>query len=86
MRKAAVYLRVSTRGQQDSGYGLESQRQRCKDYASENELEVVTTVTEARSAGVRDGEVLSWEGRPILAGPGGTSGEQLLPRLVGIER
>ncbi len=66
MRRAAIYLRVSTRGQQDSGYGLEAQRQRCRAYASENRLDVVTTVTEAKSAGVKDGEVLSWEGRPIL--------------------
>lgn len=63
--RAIAYLRVSTVVQED-GYGLDVQRQRIDEYAKVEGIEIVDVATETASGGVRDGEVFSWEHRPVL--------------------
>jgi DNA invertase Pin-like site-specific DNA recombinase len=50
MRKVFCYMRVSTEGQAEHGYSLESQDAVLKDYASGHQLEVVGTFVESESA------------------------------------
>jgi site-specific DNA recombinase len=64
--RAIGYLRVSTSGQAEHGLGLETQRQNVKRFAAEKGYELLEVVAEAASGGVRDGETLSYEHRPVL--------------------
>jgi site-specific DNA recombinase len=63
---AVAYLRVSTGLQAEKGMGLDVQRGRVKEYAAANALELVDVVSEAASGAVREGELFSWEHRPVL--------------------
>src|SRR5213078_4427195 len=64
--RAIGYLRVSTAGQAEHGLGLEAQREQVKRYAAEHGYNLLEVVSEAASGGVRDGETLSYEHRPVL--------------------
>jgi site-specific DNA recombinase len=64
--RAIGYLRVSTVGQAEHGMGLEAQRARVADYAKTNGLELIDVVQEAASGGIKNGEEVSYEHRPIL--------------------
>jgi len=66
--RAIAYLRVSTDSQADKGIGLEVQRGRVTDYATEHGIELVGVVQEAASGGIREGQEFSYEHRPILLG------------------
>lgn len=64
--RAIGYLRVSTRGQAERGMGLESQRERVRQYARQRAYRLIDVVQEAASGGVRGDEELSYERRPVL--------------------
>jgi site-specific DNA recombinase len=64
--RAIGYLRVSTSGQAEHGLGLEAQREAVRRYAAEQGYNLLEVVSEAASGGVRDGETLSYEHRPVL--------------------
>ena len=66
MKRAIGYLRVSTDGQAERGMGLRVQRERVAEYAKAKGYELVAVVEEAASGGVRNGEELSYEHRPVL--------------------
>jgi site-specific DNA recombinase len=66
MTRAIGYLRVSTDLQAEKGMGLAVQRERVTEYAEREGVELVDVVQEAASGGVRNGELFSWEHRPIL--------------------
>lgn len=54
MKKFAIYLRVSTRKQGESGLGLEAQRKMCCDFAANHEGEVVAEFMDVESGTHRD--------------------------------
>jgi hypothetical protein len=60
------YLRVSTSGQADNGLGLEVQCDRVTEFAAAKGYELLDVVTEAASGGIRNGEEVSYEHRPVL--------------------
>lgn len=64
--RAIGYLRVSTAGQAERGMGLDSQRDRVREFARAKGYELADVVQEAASGGVRNGEEFSWEHRPVL--------------------
>src|SRR5680860_1178150 len=66
MTRAIAYLRVSTDVQADKGLGLDVQRNRVTEYAKEKGWTLVGVVSEAASGGVREGEVFSYDHRPVL--------------------
>lgn len=61
-----AYLRVSTARQAEEGMGLEVQRDRVAECAKAKNLDLIGVVEEAASGGVREGEELSYEHRPVL--------------------
>jgi DNA invertase Pin-like site-specific DNA recombinase len=65
-RRAIGYLRVSTDLQANGGLGLSVQRDKVREYAAAHDLELVDLVEEAAFGGVREGELFSWEHRPVL--------------------
>jgi site-specific DNA recombinase len=67
VKRVIGYLRVSTRGQAEKGMGLAAQRQRVRDYAGEQGLELVEIVEEAASGAVKEGALFSHKHRPILS-------------------
>jgi site-specific DNA recombinase len=64
--RTIAYLRVSTDLQADKGMGLDVQRESAREYAHTHGLELVEIIEEAASGGVREGELFSWEHRPML--------------------
>ncbi len=50
-KKAIIYCRVSSKGQQEDGHGLESQETRCRQYASAKGYEVVATFPDTITGG-----------------------------------
>src|SRR5215211_4362123 len=68
MRRAIGYARVSTDVQAEKGMGLAVQRERIAEYAKEAGFELIASVQESASGGVRDGELFSWQHRPVLHG------------------
>ena len=65
-RRAVGYLRVSTSLQAEQGEGLGVQGDRVRECAASQGLELVEVIEESASGGVSDGEVFSWEHRPVL--------------------
>ena len=65
--RAIAYLRVSTSLQEERGLSLPEQREKVEAYALAHGLELLRVVQETASAGVRDGELFSWEHRPVLS-------------------
>lgn len=54
MKKAIAYLRVSTEGQCQYGFGLETQREMIEAYAEENNYEIIQWVEELAVSGASD--------------------------------
>ncbi len=54
MSRAGIYLRVSTKSQQEEGYGLPAQGVACHTYAEANGLEIVEEYAEAHSGRTSD--------------------------------
>jgi len=54
IKRAAIYCRVSTRGQGESGLSLEHQLQRCEMYAASQGWEIEKVYQEVASAGTMD--------------------------------
>ena len=46
MNKAVIYARVSTADQAEKGYSLPTQIKACQEYAKNNELDVLTQISE----------------------------------------
>jgi len=46
MKKAVIYARVSTADQAEKGYSLPTQIKACQEYAKNNELDVLTQISE----------------------------------------
>ena len=65
-KRAIGYVRVSTAGQEGQGSSLTTQRERLREYAQANGLELVEVVSEAASGGVHGAEELSISRRPRL--------------------
>lgn len=59
MKRAAIYVRVSTTRQEDEGYSLEAQLEMCRAYATRHGIDVSTEYVEVQSA--------SKHGRPRFA-------------------
>ena len=66
MKRAVGYVRVSTAGQAERGMGLAAQRERVREYAERQGLELIEIAQEAASGAAKEGEVLSHEHRPVL--------------------
>lgn len=66
VKRAVGYLRVSTSLQAEKGMGLEAQRRQVASCAKAEEYDLIETVKETASGGVRAGETFSWEHRPAL--------------------
>jgi site-specific DNA recombinase len=66
VKRAIGYLRVSTSLQAEKGMGLEAQRRQVAACAETEGYELIETVRETASGGVRAGETFSWEHRPAL--------------------
>ncbi|MEM1350931.1 MAG: recombinase family protein [Pseudomonadota bacterium] len=49
--QAIIYCRVSSKGQETDGHGLESQESRCRQYAKNNGYEVVSVFPDTKSGG-----------------------------------
>ena len=67
MKRAVGYLRVSTAGQAERGMGLAAQRERVREYAKEHGYELLELAQEAASGAVQEGNVFSFEHRPVLS-------------------
>jgi DNA invertase Pin-like site-specific DNA recombinase len=57
---------VSTQGQAEHGMSLADQADRIREYAARKGYELVRVSREAASGGIREGEELSYEHRPVL--------------------
>ena len=54
MKKAVIYVRVSTKGQKEEGFSIPSQKKYLKKYAKNNNLKIVKVFEEAASAKTTD--------------------------------
>ncbi|MCH2038100.1 MAG: recombinase family protein, partial [Rickettsiales bacterium] len=56
LKKAVIYTRVSTHGQNSKGSGLVSQEIRCREYAEANGYEVIDVYSDKETGGRKDRE------------------------------